>query len=366
MMLRTSEPPALTLASLPPSQGPCAPPRSGAATVLALALSSDGQLLASGGCDKAVHVWDLRAPPAASPAYLTHFPGHRDAVTGLAFREGSRQLFSCARDRCVKVWSLDDMAYVDTLYGHGAEVAAIAASRKERVLTCGSDRTCRLWKVVEDSQLVFHAPAAAGSLESICWVSPTEWVTGATDGSLQRWSATRKKPAGTWLGAHGAWTAAPVAAPAAENGRSHAPGPNAAARKAGGSGLGYGASARSVAAARAASGRPEPCLGDAERWVNAVAAAPGSDLLASGAADGCIRLWRAQGGALGFEPRGGLAARGFVNALAVARSGRFLLAAVGQEHRLGRWARDCGARNGVLFHALQLDDEEAAAAAEEP
>jgi ribosomal RNA-processing protein 9 len=95
-------------------------------------------------------------------------------------------------------------------------------------------------------------------------------------------------------------------------------------------------------------------LGDAGRWVASLAQAAGSDLLASGAADGAVRLWRCEAGAFGFEPRGGLPARGFVNALAVAASGRFLLAGMGQEPRLGRWARDGGAKNGVLLHALAL------------
>jgi WD40 repeat protein len=39
-------------------------------------------------------------------------------VTGLAFRPGSHTLYSCSYDRSVKIWSLDDAAYVDTLFGH--------------------------------------------------------------------------------------------------------------------------------------------------------------------------------------------------------------------------------------------------------
>ena len=48
----------------------------------------------------------------------------------------------------------------------------------------------------------------------------------------------------------------------------------------------------------------------------------------------------------------GLPTRGFVNGLAVARSARFVLAAVGQEPRLGRWLRDGSARNGLVLHTL--------------
>ncbi len=310
--------------------------------MLALAASPDGALLASAGADKHVHVWDVRAG-----AHVQAFPGHRDAVTCLSFRPGSRTLFSGSADRCIKIWSLDDMAYVDTLYGHSNEVLALAAGRRERAISCGRDRSCRLWKVSEDSQLVFHASALAGSLESAAWVGANEWVTGAADGALARWAATKKKPAGVWAAAHGA---APAALPEGADG--------GAARKAGGWGLGAGAAGAAVAAARAAAGAPEPGLDAAAGWVGAVAAARGSDLVASGAADGAVRLWRVAAGAFGFEPRGALPARGFVNALAVARSGRFVLAGMGQEPRLGRWARDAGARNGVLMHALTVTEEE--------
>ena len=43
-----------------------------------------------------------------------------------------------------------------------------------------------------------------------------------------------------------------------------------------------------------------------------------------------------------------IALPGFVNGLAIARTGRFLLCATGQEHRLGRWERVRGARNAVF------------------
>lgn len=53
------------------------------------------------------------------------FPQHRDIVTGLAFRDGTHELYSGSFDRTVKIWSLDDRAYVDTLYGHQSEVGTL-------------------------------------------------------------------------------------------------------------------------------------------------------------------------------------------------------------------------------------------------
>ena len=36
-------------------------------------------------------------------------------LQGLAFRKGTHELFSCSYDRTVKIWNLDEMAYVETL-----------------------------------------------------------------------------------------------------------------------------------------------------------------------------------------------------------------------------------------------------------
>lgn len=54
---------------------------------------------------------------------------------------------------------------------------------------------------------MFNGSAQAGNLECVAWVSPNEWVTGAQDGSIARWSALKKKPAGVWQAAHGAGAA---------------------------------------------------------------------------------------------------------------------------------------------------------------
>jgi ribosomal RNA-processing protein 9 len=48
---------------------------------------------------------------------------------------------------------VDDMAYVDSLYGHQEELIAIDCLSKERVVSVSSDKTVRFWKVPEESQV---------------------------------------------------------------------------------------------------------------------------------------------------------------------------------------------------------------------
>lgn len=284
------------------------------AALLSVAVSHDGRYLATGGGDKLVHVWDAR-----SGGHIKSFPGHKDAVTALVFREGSHQLFSGSLDRSVKIWSLEDMAYVDTLFGHQAEVLSLDALRAERVLSSGADRTCRIFKIPEESQLVFRGHCL--TMDCAAYISGSEWVTGSADGSVQLWHATKKKPVWTNRNAHG---------PSCTD---HG-------------GLGAGGADGAAAA-----------------WVGAVAVCRGADIVASGAGDGVVRLWRTSdggregGGVRALESLGGLPVRGFVNSLRIAKSGRFVAVGVGQEPRMGRWLRDPIARNGVIVHPLKYGND---------
>lgn len=47
--------------------------------------------------------------------HIKNLQGHRNFVTGLVFRKDTHTLYSASEDRSVKVWNLDDMAYVESL-----------------------------------------------------------------------------------------------------------------------------------------------------------------------------------------------------------------------------------------------------------
>jgi ribosomal RNA-processing protein 9 len=150
------------------------------------------------------------------------------------------------------------------------------------------------------------------------------------------WTQLKKKPVSVYRGAHSRGGGAPAAGAAAD-GAAAAPAPPA---------RGSWATAGSEAVA----------------WVQSVAVARGSDLAASGAGDGAVKLWAVEqskhGGAGYLRPLGELPALGFVNGLAVERRGRLVVAAVGPEPRLGRWGKVEGARPGLVVHALDVAPEE--------
>lgn len=78
---------------------------------MCIALSSDLKFLAVSDQSHKIFIYD----PTTLKKIHT-FEGHREIVTGLVFRRDSHQMFSCSNDRSVKVWSLDEMVYVETLW----------------------------------------------------------------------------------------------------------------------------------------------------------------------------------------------------------------------------------------------------------
>ncbi|KDD72746.1 hypothetical protein H632_c2946p0, partial [Helicosporidium sp. ATCC 50920] len=307
---------------------------SSSAALLAVAVSDDGQYVAAAGVDRAVHVWEARSGEA-----VCSLPGHRDTVTSLAFRGGTHDLYSGSLDRSVKLWSLDEQAYVDTLFGHQAGILGLSALRAPRVLSAGADRTCRLFKVDEESHLVFrgHCPVQGAAQ----FVNLRQWVSGDDDGSVCLWDQSQRKPVCTLRHAHGHLGKGRAGQDEAEGG------PEA-----------EGEADDKETSPSVDVAAPTPTTNDpgaTAGWVSAVAACPGSDLVATGAGDGAVRLWAVETRSL--RSVGNLPVEGYVNGLALARSARFAVAGVGQEPRLGRWARQGGARNGVHVLPIALEEE---------
>ncbi|KAI9906314.1 hypothetical protein PsorP6_003799 [Peronosclerospora sorghi] len=256
--------------------------------ILALAASSDGKFLASGGRDKLVRVWDVKKCELQES-----FSGHRDAVSALAFRQRSHSLFSGSFDRSIKHWNLTEMGYVETLFGHHSEVNGLDSLYKERVVSCGRDRSVRFWKIPEETQLVLYGNS--GSMDCVKMITDEYYVTGGDDGSLSLWFNGRKKPV--------------CVIPDAHNGK----------------------------------------------WISSVAVLARTDLVASGSSDGQIRLWQADLQGRTINSVASIPLKGFVNALCFDLKARFLLAGVGQEHRLGRWEK-VKVKNGIAIIALPIID----------
>lgn len=84
-------------------------------------------------------------------------------------------------------------------------------------------------------------------------------------------------------------------------------------------------------------------------WVSSVAALLNTDLIATGSHNNSVRLWQCGEGFRQLDLLCDIPLVGFINSLKFSSAGDFLVAGVGQEHRLGRWWRIKEARNSVCI-----------------
>ena len=301
--------------------------------VLATAVSSDGRHLVTGGRDRLIRVWDTR-----TSSVVRSLRAHGGAVTSLAFRKGTNTMFSGSLDRTVKVWNMDNLSYLDTLYGHQTGVMDVDGGSKERAVSCGADKTVRLWKVPEESQLMFRGRTLDVSIDSVRMLNDAFYVSGSQSSSLALWSMHRKKPVVTVPHAHNG-TLEPGEAGFLANGVGGAPGVPATAP---------GAADHAL------------CT-----WVSSLAVLRNSNLVASGSGDGYVRFWQA-GVSDAHKELSHVASvplRGFVNGMQFNSKGNLLVAAVGPEHRMGRWWSYKGVRHGLRMVRLPIEDVRSLAAA---
>jgi len=116
--------------------------------VYGVAFSPDGRLLASGGRDWTVRLWD-----PATGEHLRTLTGHAGTVRGVAFSPDGRLLASgcgdrrlLADDRMMRLWDPATGEHLRTLTGHADGVWGVAFSPDGRLLASGGiDRTVRLW-----------------------------------------------------------------------------------------------------------------------------------------------------------------------------------------------------------------------------
>ena len=72
--------------------------------------------------------------------------GHTSSVMAVAFSPDGEILASGCRDRTVKLWRVRNGSLHRTLEGHTADVYSVAFSPDGKTLaTAGGDRTVRLW-----------------------------------------------------------------------------------------------------------------------------------------------------------------------------------------------------------------------------
>ena len=266
-------------------------------------------VLVSAGEDKVIRLWDVRTPTACRT-----LRGHQGRVTGLRFvqdGENPGRLYSCGADKAIKVWLVESTSgkYLESYFGHTGEVLSMDVCELDKPVTGGADHTCRSWSLANDSHQLFSS-AHTAQVDCVASLDAKHFVSGGQDGSLCVWGTSYKKAMVVTADAHGQGS-----------------------------------------------------------WISSIAAVRNTDLVASGSAEGIIRLWKvAKADGVDVKKKHkismdsldehNIAVDGVVNGLDFSRNGRVLAAAVGRDQRLGRWISAPKAKNGLLIASLSHDVSE--------
>ena len=117
--------------------------------VLAVAFSADNQLLAAGGEEKSIRLFDLKTGRAVGK-----LEGSPEAVLSLAFSPDASLLASSGRDQVIRIWSVSRRKLRSSWSGHGGRVWSVAfAPDGETVASASADGTVRLWDAATGRQV---------------------------------------------------------------------------------------------------------------------------------------------------------------------------------------------------------------------
>ncbi len=157
------------------------------ASVFTVAYSSDGTLLASGGDDNAVILWDV-----ATRSQREIFTEHSDSVMSVVFSPNSKILASASLDGFVRLWDITSERGRRISLPHNGWVKSVAFSPNGKTLASGGgdESGTLMWWDVSKSQRIVTIPGHSSIVESVAFSPDGELLASTSrDKTVKLWYA---------------------------------------------------------------------------------------------------------------------------------------------------------------------------------
>jgi WD40 repeat protein len=170
--------------------------------VYAIAYSPDGKLLATGGGDSSIFLWDVATRQRVG---LT-LAEHSGSIFSLVFSPDGATLASAGSDGQILLWDVATGERKEPrLSGHTGVVESLAFSPDGTMLaSAGDDATIRLWDVSTGKQIGDNLFGTNGGIYYSVAFSPdgSGLAAGLQDGTIQLWNVSERIIARTFSNEH--------------------------------------------------------------------------------------------------------------------------------------------------------------------
>ncbi len=239
--------------------------------VYAVAVSPDGQLLASAGTDDKLRLWNMQ-----TGRLINVLEGHSNWITDVRFSPTGKWLASSSWDGTIKIWDSNTGAQVRTLLGHKRQVRTLAYAPNGKLLASGgTNNNIILWDPISGE--------AKGAFDGhINWIKDLEFspdgkqlASASLDDTVRLWNIKQ----GTLIRVLS----------------DHQAAVNAVAFSPDGHYLATASADTTIRVYPLPKGRSRVFRGHTEA-INSLLFTPDSRHLLSGSGDGSIRVWNVQTG----------------------------------------------------------------------
>ncbi|HEX8737216.1 MAG TPA: caspase family protein [Pyrinomonadaceae bacterium] len=239
--------------------------------ILALAFSPDGKTLASGGFDASIRLWDVQ-----TGRQIKSLEGHTKQIFSIAFSPDGETLASGSGDNTARLWNLKNGEY-KTLTGHTSYVFSVAFSPRDgKMLATGSpDSKIKLWNTATGASIK-TLEGHAGEVWSVAFSPDGKTLASAdNEGRTLLWNTE------TWenksIQKQNSFVYSVAFSPDGKT-------------------LAIGGDDKTVQLWDVQKGVQIKSLTGHAQYIRAVAFSPDGEMLASGSGDRTIKLWNARTG----------------------------------------------------------------------